>query len=118
MAQIPDGLGRGQWSKVPSSPWLPRGLIGFKACCIVAAIAKRRGSGLTAAGEIDGRELVLLILLTLVIEQLGAALYFVGTVFRHANDYISHSFFLVIDSRRILFRWRARPSIGWASTTD
>src|SRR5262245_57559986 len=99
MAQIPDGLGRGQWSKVPSSPWLPRGLLGFKACCIVAAIAKGLVFRLTAATEIEGRELVFLILFTLVIEQLGSALYFVGTVFRHANDYISHSFLLMINSR-------------------
>src|SRR5215813_6820841 len=99
MAGIPDSLGRGEWSRVPSSPWLTRGLLGFKACTFVTAIAKGLVFRLAAATEIEGRELIFLILFTLVIEQLGSAFHFVGTVFRHPNDYISHSFLLLINSR-------------------
>src|SRR5262247_1247470 len=80
----------------PSSSWLACGLLGFKACAFVAAITKGLVFRLAAATEIEGRELVFLILFTLVIEHLGSALHFVGTVFRHTNDYISHSFLLVI----------------------
>ena len=78
---------------------LTRGLLGFKSRRVVAAVAKRLVFRLAAATEIHGRELVFLILFTLVIEQLGSALHFVGTVFRYTNDYISHSFLLVINSR-------------------
>src|SRR5215475_1854814 len=107
MAGIPDSLGRGEWSRVPSSPWLTRGLLGSKPRCIVAAVAKGLVFRLAAAAEIERRKLVFLILFALVIEQLGSALHFVGTVFRHTNDYISHSFLLVINSRARPFRCRA-----------
>jgi hypothetical protein len=65
----------------PSSSWLACGLLSFKARGVVAAIAKGLVFGVAAATEIEGRELIFLILFTLVIEQLGSALHFVGTVF-------------------------------------
>ena len=89
---------------------LPRGLLGFEACIFVAAIAKRLVFRLAAAAEIEGRKLVFLMLFTLVIEQLGSALNFVGTVFRHTNYYVSHNF--------LLFDKMIHPSIPLPSMTQ
>jgi hypothetical protein len=111
MAEVSDSPGKGTVVRSsPSPPWLARGLLGFKACGVVAAVAKGLVFRLAAATEIEGRELVFLILFTLVVEQFGSALHLIGTVFRYTNYYISHSF--------LRFDKMIHPSIPLPSMTQ
>jgi hypothetical protein len=75
---------------------LPRGLLGFEARVFVAAVAERLVFRLATPTKIERRELIFLILLTLVVEQFGSAFHLIGTVFRYTNYYISHSVLLLI----------------------
>ena len=91
-------------------PALPRRLLGFEARVFVAAVAERLVFRLAAATEIEGRELIFLILLTLVVEQFGSPFNLIGTVFQCTNYYISHGF--------LLFDKMIHPSIPVPSMTQ
>jgi hypothetical protein len=97
MAEISDSWEGDGGQDSPSSPGLTRSLLGFEARGVVAAVAERLVFRLATPTKIERRELIFLILLTLVVEQFGSALHLIGTVFRYTNYYVSHSFLLLIE---------------------
>jgi hypothetical protein len=74
---------------------LRRGVLGFEAYAFVTAVAERFVFRMTAAAKVNGRELVFLMLFTLVVEDFGSAVHLIGPVLQYTNDDISHSFLLL-----------------------
>jgi hypothetical protein len=74
------------------------GSIDFLACRLfrleadsaVSTVAEWFVLGLAAAAEVDGWELIFLILFTLMVEEFCATRYFVRAIFRSLDRYVSH----------------------------